>query len=196
MKILYEKEKLGNISKEDRAHPYYEKAFKRWRAMFQRCYDKKLHKMEGTYKDCEVCEEWWTFENFFKWFITKYYELPNEIVQIDKDILIKNNKVYSPDLCCFVPQTINSLLTKSNKSRGEYPIGVSYIERDKVFRAQCCNGKKKTVALGDYQNVDEAFLAYKKYKENLIKEIAYQYKNVLEDKVFKALYNYKVEKSD
>ena len=164
--------------------------------MFQRCYDPILHKEEETYKECTVCEEWWTFSNFFHWFIEKYYELPNENVQIDKDLLIKGNKIYSPETCCFLPQTINSMLTKNNKKRGEYPIGVSYIQRDRVFRSQCLNGKRKRVSLGDYDNVDDAFYAYKRYKEQVIKEYAEKYKYVLEERVYDALMSYTVERTD
>ena len=196
MKQLYGFEELGNITETDRKHKYYEMCFKRWRAMFQRCYDKKLHEVEETYRDCEVCKEWWTFSNFFHWFIEKYYELPNERVQIDKDLLIKGNKLYSPDTCCFLPQTINSMLTKGNKIRGKCLIGVSYIVRDRVFRAQCNNGKKQRISLGDYDCEDDAFMAYKNYKEKLIKEYALKYKNVLEDKAYKALMSYKVERID
>ena len=40
---------------------------------------------------------------------------------LDKDLLVCNNKVYSPETCVFVPREINQFLTKSNNSRGKYP---------------------------------------------------------------------------
>ena len=43
---------------------------------------------------------------------------------LDKDILIKGNKIYSQDTCIFVPKAINSLFTNRKRFRGEYPIGV------------------------------------------------------------------------
>lgn len=175
---------------------YYQKAQKVWHSMIQRCYDNKVHDVESTYANCEICEEWKTFTNFYKWFVEHYYELPNESVQLDKDILIKNNRIYSPEYCCFVPHTINSLLTKSNKMRGDLPIGVCWVNRDQVYRAQCSDGHKNTIHLGDYDNPTVAFKAYKKCKENVIKKIADEYKNVIEPKVYHALYNYKVEITD
>ena len=43
---------------------------------------------------------------------------------IDKDILYKGNKIYCPEKCIFVPFSINSLFTKRQNRRGDYPIGV------------------------------------------------------------------------
>lgn len=164
--------------------------------MIQRCGDAKLHVVENTYRNCEICEDWKLFSNFFKWFSDNYYELENESVQLDKDILFKGNKLYSPKTCCFVPHTINSLFTKTNKFRGDNPIGVSWIKRDRVYRAQCNNGRKKNKHLGDFNNPTDAFLAYKSFKEHIIKKIADEYKEVIKPNVYKAMYNYQVEITD
>jgi hypothetical protein len=175
---------------------HYKKAVKVWGSMILRCYDEKLHNMEETYFGCSVCNDWLLFSFFYEWFKDNYYELTEERVQLDKDILVKHNKIYSPDKCCFVPQTINSLFTKNNKNRGDTPIGVSWINRDEVYRAQCNNGYKKRVSLGDYSNPIDAFNAYKEYKESVIKKIADIYKDVLNNKVYEALYKYEVEITD
>jgi hypothetical protein len=45
---------------------------------------------------------------------------------LDKDILYKGNKIYSPDTCVFVPQEINALFVKNDANRGDLPIGVFY----------------------------------------------------------------------
>ena len=44
--------------------------------------------------------------------------------ELDKDILVKGNKIYSPDTCCFVPKEVNTVFTKRQSKRGDYPIGV------------------------------------------------------------------------
>lgn len=185
----------GDISK-IKNEPYYEKARKVWRSMLQRCYDPKVHDVENTYLNCEVCEEWKLFTNFYSWFVKNYYELDDEVVQLDKDILLKGNKIYCPEYCCFVPHTINSLFTKTNKNRGDCPIGVTWINRDQVYRAQCNNGSKKEIALGTYNNIIDAFNAYKNYKEKVIKQIADKYKNTISKNVYDAMYKYKVEITD
>lgn len=175
---------------------YYKKAVKVWSSMIQRCYDEKVHNVESTYLGCEVCKEWLNFSSFYSWFKANYYELENEKVQLDKDILIKDNKIYSPSTCCFVPHTINSLFTKCNKNRGFTPIGVSWIKRDRVYRAQCNDGYKNRVGLGDYHDPITAFNAYKIFKEKIIKRMADKYKTFLREDVYLALYNYKVEITD
>ena len=71
--------------------------YSRWRAMLQRCYDKKIHNRQPTYIDCSVCEEWCSLYNFNKWYLKNYYSIDGERMELDKDILVKGNKMYSPD---------------------------------------------------------------------------------------------------
>ena len=84
------------------------KAYNAWAAMLQRCYDSKLHLRNPTYKECSVIEEWYNFQNFAGWFEKNYIDG----YQLDKDLLIKGNKIYSPETCCFVPKEINLILGK------------------------------------------------------------------------------------
>ena len=95
-----------------------------WINMLTRCYSEKEHKKHPTYIDCEVHDEWRNFQNFAKWYKDNYYEVGNEKMCLDKDILVKHNKIYSPETCIFVPHKINTLFTKSDNSRGENPIGI------------------------------------------------------------------------
>ena len=177
------------------------KCFRTWQSMLQRCYDEKFHKKCLTYDNCEVCEEWLNFQNFGKWFYKNYYKIEGEKICLDKDILVKGNKIYSPDTCIFVPERINTLFTKCNKIRGDYPIGVYYNERNKKFVAQCSiynynENKKKPKYLGLYDAPEEAFEVYKQFKENYIKEIADKYKQQIPRKLYQTMCNYKVEIND
>ena len=119
--------------------------------------------------------------------------------QIDKDILKKNNKIYSPENCCLVPHYINYLFIKKEGSRGDYPIGVHYdIQKGKLM-AQCKNPLlNKTINLGRYDDVNEAFVTYKKYKESIIKEIAIRdYNNgYITKQCYEAMMKYEVEITD
>lgn len=175
------------------------KMYKTWNNMLGRCYDEKLHKKRPTYKDCTVCEDWHNFQNFGLWYEENFYEIESEVMCLDKDVLFKRNKIYSPETCIFVPQTINSLFTKSDKNRGEYPIGVN--PHGDKFRAICGvydfkNNKKKLKHLGLYNTVEKAFIAYKQFKEDYIKQVADYYKNEIPVKLYSALYSYEVEITD
>lgn len=94
----------------------YTKCYKVWNSMLQRCYDKKYHRKEPTYKDCEVSEEWHNFQSFAEWYDKNYYEIEGETMALDKDILIKHNKIYSQKLVCsYHIQSIVYLLNVINQ---------------------------------------------------------------------------------
>lgn len=166
-----------------------------WCHILERCYNPKTQQKHPSYIGCTVTEEWHNFQNFAKWFDDNYYEIPNEIMCLDKDILIKGNKIYSPDTCVFVPNDINVLFTKTNRKRGDYPIGVSYHKKLNKYQANC-NKDGELIYLGVHNTPLEAFSVYKKYKENLIKIVADKYKNYIPFKLYEALYDYKVEIDD
>ena len=167
-----------------------------WRGMLRRCYDSQYQLKRSTYIGCEVCEEWHCFQNFAKWFYDNYYEVPDQTMALDKDILCKGNKIYSPDTCVFVSQDINKLFTKSNTKRGELPIGVNFKEKNNKYQASCSDGSNHKIYLGLYNTPEEAFEAYKQYKEQTIKDIAEEYRNVIPEVLYNAMINYEVEIED
>ena len=178
------------------SHKTHPKAYNHWHLMLNRVYDEKYKIKHPTYQNCTICEEWHNFQNFAQWYEDNYYEVPNIIMDLDKDILIKGNKVYGPETCCFVPNNINKLFVKSNKARGQLPIGVHKNKRNKYI-AQCQNPiLNKKIGLGYYNTPEEAFLAYKEYKESLIKEIADMYIEYLPSNVYEAIYFYEVDEND
>lgn len=171
-----------------------------WNNMIKRCYDKTNNKKNVTYEDCEICDEWLNFQNFAKWYEENYYEVDGKSTFLDKDILIKGNKIYSPQTCVFVPRLINNLFTKRQNDRGEYPIGVEpYKDTNKfisIISETHRNKNTKRTHLGIRDSIEETFYLYKIYKEKLIKEIADEYKGDIPHKLYNALYNYKVEITD
>ena len=172
------------------------KAYDTWHDMLRRCYDTKSHEKRPTYIGCEVYEKWLNFQTFAEWYEKNYYEIPDQIMNLDKDILIKNNKIYSPDTCVFVPQNINKLFIKCNAIRGDLPIGVVYNKHVKKYEARCRIKGLKTKHLGYYDTSEEAFLAYKNFKENYIKQIANEYIELIPQSLYNAMINYEVEEDD
>lgn len=200
IKCVFEKRVYGIGYIGDGKYKAYEngkatKVYVTWNNMIERCYDSKLHLKHPTYSNCEICDEWLNFQVFSKWYEENYYEIENEVMSLDKDILVKGNKMYSPDTCVFVPQQINKLFIKSNATRGSYPIGVTYNEKRGKFEAYCSVNGKLT-HIGYYNSEEEAFEAYKDFKENIIKSTADQYKEYIPDKLYNAMINYKVEIND
>lgn len=179
------------------------KEYTAWSSMLARCYTKSIINGENhyhRYEDVEICDEWLLFENFYEWLhsqenFDKWTLFDKGVV--DKDILIKNNKIYSPNTCCLVPQNINMLFAKSNKTRGKCPIGVTYKTRDNVFEVQC-NVNGKETYLGRRNTPEQAFLLYKPFKENLIKQVAQEEydKGNITKQCYEAMMNYEVEITD
>ena len=58
------------------------------------------------------------------------------------------------------------------------------------------NGKKHRHHIGNYHTEEEAFCAYKKFKEEYIKCVANEYKDLIPNKLYKAMMEYEVEIND
>lgn len=166
-----------------------------WRDMLRRGYDKELKLREPTYKDVFVNKEFHCLQNYGFWREQNYYEIEGEQMCLDKDILIKGNKEYAPDKCIFVPKRINNLFINSKTVRGNYPIGVHHDKRYNKYIARC-NTSNDRKYLGCYNTPEEAFLAYKEFKEAYIKEVADEYKGCIPDRLYKAMYAWTVEEDD
>lgn len=178
------------------------KEYQIWVNMLIRCYDNKIKEKYPTYKDVTCCKEWLLFENFYEWLhkqenFDKWYN--NEKWHLDKDILEKGNKVYSPETCCLVPENVNKLFLKDDASRGNLPIGITKDKKGYGFIARCMNpitGDRDY--LGYRTNIKEAFQLYKLYKEDLIKQVAkieFDNGNITEP-CYNAMINYEVEITD
>lgn len=169
------------------------KRYTTWAGMLTRCYDKKLHERHPTYKNCSVDELWYNYQNFAKWYEENYYDC-GETMCLDKDILIKGNKVYSAETSIFVPQRINKLFAKKETNKRNFPIGV-YFKSNK-YKAYLEKGKEKSHYIGTFDTPEEAFQAYKISKEEIIKQVAEEYKHNIPEKLYNAMVRYKVEIND
>ena len=170
------------------------KIYTQWYSMIERCYSEKLHRINPTYIGCTVSDEFKDYSKWREWYDNYQYKYDGW--QLDKDLLIKGNKTYSIETCVFLPHIINSTLTKSNKTRGNYLIGTYFDKQYKKFVAKISLGAGNQKVLGYYDNEYEAHLSYKKAKEEYIKELADKYKDLLDPRAYEALYNYTVDIDD
>jgi hypothetical protein len=160
-----------------------------WRSLLKRTVENKLKHKWVTYSDCTICDEWLTFSVFLEWFNKQIYF---DSWQLDKDILAKGNKIYSPETCAFVPQEINSLFSYKTKE-SSLPVGVTV---SKKRFASAIHKQGKRYYLGNFKTPEEAFQAYKVAKEAWIKEVADKWRGKIDPKVYKAMYEYQVEITD
>ena len=137
------------IAKKQIIHP----AYVSWANMLKRCYSSNKQSMT-VYRDVTCCAEWLLFTNFAKWFKNNYVSG----YHLDKDLLIKGNRMYSPNTCIFLPQDINNFLILSNNSMGLLPIGVSATSGKYVA------GMNSKGYLGRFNTPEEAHKAWQKAK--------------------------------
>ena len=171
------------------------KEYELWNSMLKRCYSDTYQKKRPTYKGCKVSNNFLRYEYFYEWCHIQV-GFNNKDWQLDKDLLVKGNKVYNENVCVFLPKEINSVLTKSTATRGEYLIGVCWSNTHKAFKAQVSKSKGKKEHLGSFNTEIEAFNAYKGVKENYLKELANKWKSQIDPRAYNALMNYKVSTDD
>lgn len=145
--------------------PFYQ----RWHSMLRRSYSKKYHLKNPSYIGCSVIEPWHYFMTFRSWMETQDWE--GKV--LDKDLLIPGNKIYGPETCVFVSETVNNFLPEANAIRGEWPIGVCYNRQRNKYQANCMDfttGKLKY--LGLYENPLDAHKAWLSFKLEQAKILA------------------------
>jgi hypothetical protein len=168
------------------------KEYTLWHSMLKRCYSKPYLEEQPTYIGCSVSDNFKYYHLFHAWCQTQV-GFGKEEYQLDKDLLIKGNKLYSEDTCVFIPSVLNYILLKTAAGRGLLPIGVT--KHGKGFRAMC-NIYGKAKPLGTFDTPELAFEVYKNFKEAHIKTQAEVYKHEIDERAYQALINYKVDIGD
>lgn len=168
------------------------KEYQLWLSMLCRCYCPKTQIRQPSYVGCTVSDNFKNFTFFHEWLQTQIgFGCLNYV--LDKDLLVKGNKIYSETTCVLVPYVLNSLFITCARSRGVYPVGVN--KSGKFFRSRL-NTLDKRKTLGFFGTPQEAFQAYKIAKESHIKLQAEKYKNLIDIRVYEALISYQVEITD
>lgn len=98
--------------------------------------------------------------------------------QLDKDLLVENNRHYSEDTCCFLPRAINSSINSKGK--------VSVQKRIGYFLA-VSSAYSQGVNLGKYDTLEEAEQACKDFKQSRISRLAELYKQNLDPRAYDKL---------
>lgn len=166
-----------------------------WNSILTRCYNTNQELKYLAYKDVSVCEEWHNFQNFAEWFYKNYNPETMQDWHLDKDVLVRGNKIYSPETCCFIPAEINTCFA-INRIKGEYPTGVCKANSKEVkYKAQINIDGKRTY-LGAFNTVEEAFISYRDAKIKEFKKLANKWRGKIPEEVYEALINYRVEITD
>ncbi len=138
-----------------------------WKGMISRCYDPSIKKRQPSYDGCTVCEDWKTFSNFKAWMETQDWQGK----EVDKDILVKGNKLYSPDTCLMVNTVTNTYVQDAITLSSDSRIGVHTtftklgVARYRAISKNPIN--KKEESLGTYNTSEECHLAWRRRKHEI-----------------------------
>ena len=160
-----------------------------WSKMLSRCYNPKSEFFD-VYGGAgvTVCEEWRNYQTFRKFFYDDKYR--KDGWQIDKDIMVRNNLVYSPETCAFVPPEVNRAVIVISKNSC-YPQGVDFHKKSGKFRARISiYGKSVEVYRGSCHI--GAFNNYKVAKEAYLKDLAIKWSGQVDPRITKSLQEWKV----
>lgn len=165
-----------------------------WFGILQRCFSIKLLERRPTYKNCKVSESWLWLSNFIKDIksIENYEKSLNEGWQLDKDLLSNEGKLYSKDTCCFIPRSLNLVLSSYPKKLNGLPKGVKLSKGGRYFAILQKEGNQ--IFLGSYDSVEEASRVYNIAKKEHLLNIADSIKGIVPENVYKALVNFNLEK--
>ena len=154
----------------------------------------------GKYADVIVCGEWKDFQVFADWFYsTKSNGHYHEGWTLDKDLLVKGCKVYSPETCVFLPPEVNRALNTRSRARGELPVGLCYGGKNRAFIDMQYGCDDPDYHVWKYFPVDqvaEAFAEYKVAREGNIRNMAITYEGKLDSRAYSALLSYTINIED
>ena len=170
-----------------------------WKGMHERAgnFDGK----HPSYIDVTINKIWWCYQNFAEWYNKHRYDIDDDFLCIDKDLLFPGNREYAHDKCCLIPNSINEIFRNYEnykKVDDGLPTGVHRRTDSKSIRY-----RSEGIYLDEWGNkckirktfMDpfEAFNFYKDYKELYIQQLADKYKDKLDPKVYNVLMNYKIK---
>ena len=161
-----------------------------WKDVVKRCLDSRFKEKYPTYKDCTISDEWLRYSNF-KNDISNMVGFGEVGFQIDKDLIVRGNKHYSIETCCFLPHEINTFLAFKKKNKGKYPVGVNFNKRAGLFVAKISMDNKRH-DLGYFKNPIDAHLRYKEQKELHAKVLAERWRSKISVKAYESLMNFEV----
>ena len=157
-----------------------------WSGILERCYSANRSVNHQTYLNCRVCNEWHNFQIFAHWYVThpdygKGYD-------IDKDVMVPGNTLYSPSTCCMLPSVINKALVGRHDTR-ELPTGV-YYNTNKTRYVVKLRKNNEMIHGGTYDDPILAGQIYHALKSEYLSELANAWREHIQPDVYFKLINW------
>lgn len=157
-----------------------------WYGVKDRCYSGR----NKSYIGCSMSENFLDFQYFANW-CNNQIGWNEDGWHLDKDFLVKGNKVYSEDTCLFVPRIINTVFADITPYSSGLT-GAIWLDECKRYQARCCEFGKQQY-YGTYKTAEEAHAVWAKKKMEYVHKVAEMYKGRVRDEVYEKLANFYVE---
>ena len=159
--------------------------YEKWRGMLRRCYSASFQLKNQTYAGCTVCNEWLTFSNFKAWMEQQDWKGK----ELDKDLLVTGNKLYSPDRCLFINKISNLFTSDDSSRKGLLMFGVTKRGKSEKYYARCNNPiTKKLEHVGAFDSEISAHMAWRKRKHEIACQLADLESNDVAEKLLRSKY--------
>lgn len=175
------KSRIGSASKGGKRV----RSYLQWTNMLSRCYDKNYISTE-VYTDVFVSPEWHNYQTFAEWYDnqSKYIVSGENIrFELDKDLMALdfNNREYSPETCCLLPNDINTKITNKFKPNADLLYGIRRVKAGFAPRSDFAIRNLR------FDTQEECSQAVKNFKVQEIRNLANKYKDNLRPDVYKLL---------
>lgn len=179
---LWQKSQPGNHTVKTHAYQTFSNMVTRTQA------GGKYQARQPSYIGCQNGFE--SFQAFTDWAIQQVgYAVPG--FELDKDLLVPGNKVYSPETCCFLPAQINLALHRDQLGKkSDYPVGICTYNKNGLKARISIDGKLISLA---YTTTDtpenRAFLSnlYERAKQTYLHQLAERFKDQIDPRAYQAL---------
>jgi len=150
---------------------YSHPAYVAWKNILTRAFDQSYAARFPTYQGVMVCDEWVRFSVFLEWWRANH----RDGWQLDKDLLQKGNKTYSPSTCIYIPSWINSFTLTGSKNKSTGTVGVIRCKDRNKFTSQCSHPiAGGTIRTGYFNSEVEAKYYWLKKKSHLAQQLKWR----------------------
>ncbi len=158
------------------------RTFQNWSGMLQRV------KSDPYYIGVSISDMFYDYDLFYEWATKQkgFLEVDDngKLYHLDKDI-VGNGKIYSEDVCVFVPNEINNMVKSSGVSN--LPIGVNYADRSGKHFTATCGYLGCVFQLGTRNNVEHAHGLYLQFRKLVVEDIMSRYGDKIDSRVYDSL---------
>lgn len=159
-----------------------------WTGAIIRCYCPTRQAKRPSYIGCSISKNWLCYQNFAEWYTT--HESCGLGYELDKDLVVKGNRIYSAETCTMIPREINLAIRTDRINVNDLPVGVFKTKSGSYTAGTRTKGKD--FHIGTFSTPEEASAAYVIAKEAYVKELALEWKDKIEPRAFEALMNWSV----